>query len=300
MSVLNIRDLTKVYQFDVCALNGVNLSIKKGDFFSILGKNGAGKSTIIGIITSLIKKTSGKVYVCSYDLDSDFVYIKSLIGVVPQDFNFNQFETVLDIILNQAGFYGFSKSVIIDRAKFLLELFDLWDKRFSLSMNLSGGMKRRLMFVRALIHDPEILILDEPTAGVDLFSRKLILGFLKDLNKLGKTIILTTHYFEEIEELCNKIIIIDKGVVLKESNVIDLKIKLNENVFVLKIDDVNKLNNINNFNFKFVDKNTIELFLTESCKLNYFLKVLVDNDVYIYNITNKHKTLEEFFVDILT
>lgn len=296
MSILNICNLSKFYN-NICALNKINISINKGDFFSILGKNGAGKSTIIGIISSLINKTSGNIYINGVDFDNDPFSIKSIIGVMPQDFNFNQFETVFEIIINQAGFYGLRESCIIKRIEFLLKLFGLWEKRFTVCANLSGGMKRRLMFVRSIIHDPDILILDEPTAGVDVFSRKIIFEFLIDFNKLGKTILLTTHNFEEVEFLCNRVVIIDKGVILNDILVADISGFLTNNVFILKIDDSSKISN--SFNFNILDKNTIELCISKDLNLNYFLSILIDFDVKIYSISVKTNILEKFFIDSL-
>jgi ABC-2 type transport system ATP-binding protein len=297
MLILQVLNLTKSYDGKIFVLNDISFSICKGDFFSILGKNGAGKSTLIGILISLIKKTSGKVYIYGNDLDNKNIHIKSLIGVMPQDFNFNQFESVFDVIINQAGFYGLSKKYIFERAKFLLQVFDLWNKRFSICVNLSGGMKRRLMFVRSIIHDPEILILDEPTAGVDVFSRKIILDFLKKFNNLGKTVILTTHYFEEVESLCNKMIIIDKGNLLKETMVSDLFFYNSSNVFVLKIDDSSKLSKYNCFII--LDKHTIEFNISSSYSFNFFLNILMSANVIVYNINAKNNALEDFFIKSL-
>lgn len=299
MYALSIYDLVKVYSNDFFALNSINISINCGDFFSILGKNGAGKSTIIGILTSLIKKTSGKVYIYDYDLDRELIHIKKLIGVVPQEYNFNQFELVIDIVLNSAGFYGLKKSLIFNRARQLLKLLDLWDKRNCVSMHLSGGMKRRLMLVRALIHDPDILILDEPTAGIDIFSRKIILDFLRDFNKLGKTIILTTHYLEDIEALCNKVAIIDKGVLLKEAFVTDISFSLNSSFFIFKIDDTSKLANITGFKINLIDSNTFEVYLLKNQDLSVFLKLIIDKNIFVFNIINKNSSLEEFFINSL-
>lgn len=297
MSILCIHDLIKRYDNGFLALNNVNLSINYGDFYAILGKNGAGKSTIINIIVSLIKKTSGKIFISGLDLDYNSILIKSLIGVVPQDVNFNQFETVYDIICNQAGFYGFSRSYILNRINFLLNLFELWDKRNIVSSNLSGGMKRRLMLVRALIHDPDILILDEPTAGVDIFSRKVILDFLIELNKLKKTIILTTHYMDEVETLCNKIAVINKGSVLKELFVKDLHFFNIDKIFIIKVNKVYDLSFLKRFKFSILDKNTIELYLSKSDSLNEFLFFLIVNDINIFSVTIRSNLLEDFFLN---
>lgn len=297
MIVLDFSNVFKIYNNSFIALNGITFNVKRGDFFSILGKNGAGKSTLIGILSSLINKTYGKIYISGYDLDYDSLYIKSLLGFVPQDFNFNQFETVYNIIVNQANFYGLKYSFIKNRLENLLKLFDLWDYRFSLSINLSGGMKRRLMFIRALIHDPEILILDEPTAGIDIFSKKLILEFLQNFNKMGKTILLTTHNFDEIEILCNKIIIIDKGIILKEidSKILDMQ---QSDIYFFKIDDIKKLINIKDFEIKILDNNLIEFISDKNNKLHDFLKSLLDNDILIINILNKNNKIEKYFFNL--
>ncbi len=296
MNVIDIRNLVKIYDNGFLALNNVNLSIECGDFYAILGKNGAGKSTIINILVSLIKKTSGKVLISSYNLDYDSTRIKSLIGVVPQDVNFNQFESVSDIILNNAGFYGFSRRSILNRANSLLNLFELWEKRNSVSINLSGGMKRRLMLVRALIHNPDILILDEPTSGVDIFSRKIILTFLKELNKLGKTIILTTHCMEDVETLCNKISVINKGVILKELFIKDLHSFNIDKIFTIKIDNLNDISFLNKFKVIILDSNTLELYLFKNDCLNEFLFLLINNKINILSISIRNNPLEDFFL----
>lgn len=297
MSALRLINVSKKYTSDFLALNSINLNLSEGDFLSILGKNGAGKSTIIGIITSLIKKTSGKVYVFNYDLDYDYFFIRSLIGIVPQEFNFNQFESVSDIIFNQAGFYGLSRSSVFNRVKFLLDFFGLWGKRDVISMNLSGGMKRRLMLIRAMIHNPDILILDEPTAGVDIFSRKIILDFLKDLNKLGKTIILTTHYLEEVETLCNKVIVLDKGKLLNSEFVKNLKIKNAEKIYILTVDKLNFFCLNKDFIYKVIDDHSIEILISNKVSLNDYLNFFLKNNVHILNIESKTNVIENFFFD---
>lgn len=297
MSALRVSNLNKIYYNGFSALNNINLSIDYGDFYAILGKNGAGKSTIINIIVSLIKKTSGKVFISGFDLDYDSIIIKSLIGVVPQDVNFNQFESVADIIFNQAGFYGFSRSFIFNRVRSLLSFFELWDKRNTISANLSGGMKRRLMLVRALVHNPDILILDEPTAGVDIFSRKVILNFLMELNKLGKTIILTTHYMDEVETLCNKIAVINKGTILKELAMKDLHFFNLDKFFTIKVCSVDKLLSFNRFKFSILDKNTVDLHLSNNDSLNEFLFFLISNNINVFSISMRNNPLEDFFLN---
>jgi len=302
MSIICIRDLTKLYDGSILALDRVSMSINKGDFFALLGKNGAGKSTAIGILTSLVKKDSGKVYISDYDLDFDIMNIKSLIGFVPQEYNFSQFETVHDIVLNQAGFYGIKRSLAIERAKFYLNFFGLWEKRYSVSMSLSGGMKRRLMIVRALIHDPNILILDEPTAGVDILSRRLIWDFLRDFNKEGKTIILTTHYLEEVEYLCNSVAIIDLGSILLRTSVYDLLNRVSKRTILLEVENSDNIDRLDFINFKLFkkDRNLIEVLFVNDDSLNFLFDYLIKRGVIINNVKNKHNRLEELFVDLVT
>ncbi|HIH2762350.1 MAG TPA: ABC transporter ATP-binding protein [Candidatus Azoamicus sp.] len=246
--MIKIDNLNKKYK-NLIALNGISFSVEKGSFFSLLGKNGAGKSTTIGIIMSLIKKDSGKIFINNYDMDKDITQIKPLIGFMPQEYNFNQFETVIDIITNQAGFYGIKKSDAIKHADVLLKKFDLWNFKFSISMSLSGGLKRRLMLIRSLIHKPEILILDEPTAGVDIISRRLIWDYLKEINFNGTTIILTSHYLEEIEKLCTDVAIIHKGNIILKTKVSNLINKINDKIFILEIEN-EKGNKTNRTSYK--------------------------------------------------
>ena len=218
MSALTIRNLTKTYANGVQALKGIDLEVKKGDFFALLGPNGAGKSTTIGVISSLVNKSDGDVSIFGYSLDTQRSLAKKQIGVVPQEFNFNQFEKVFDIVVTQAGFYGIPGPLARERAEKYLRQLGLWDKRDKQSRTLSGGMKRRLMIARALVHEPELLILDEPTAGVDIELRRSMWDFLTKLNEQGKTIILTTHYLEEAESLCRHIAIIDHGVIAENTD----------------------------------------------------------------------------------
>ena len=215
---LSIRNLTKVYEDSFKALESISLNVKKGDFFALLGPNGAGKSTTIGIICSLVRKTEGKVSIFQYDVDTDFSAAKHLIGVVPQEFNFNQFEKPIDILVTQAGYFGITSDIALKRAEEYLKQLGLWEKRNDFSRNLSGGMKRRLMIARALIHEPKLLILDEPTAGVDIELRRSMWNFLTEINKSGTTIILTTHYLEEAESLCRNIAIIAHGKLIENTS----------------------------------------------------------------------------------
>ncbi len=283
--MIKIENLTKKYQ-NLIALNDISFSVEKGSFFSLLGKNGAGKSTTIGILMSLIRKDSGKIFIKDYDMDKDAIKIKPLIGFMPQEYNFNQFETVIDIITNQAGFYGIKKKESTKNAERLLKKFDLWQFRFSTSMSLSGGLKRRLMLIRSLIHNPEILILDEPTAGVDIISRRLIWDYLKEININGKTIILTSHYLEEIEKLCKDVVIIDKGNIILKTKVSDLINKITSKTFILEIED------------KTHEHREIEILLKKNDSLNNELDLLIKKDIQIKNIKNKTNDLEELFIKL--
>lgn len=285
--MIRIENLKKKYK-NLIALNNISFSVEKGSFFSLLGKNGAGKSTTIGILMSLIKKDSGKIFIKNYDMDKDITKIKPLIGFMPQEFNFNQFETVIDIIVNQAGFYGIEKSVAIKNAEILLKKFELWDFRYSISMSLSGGMKRRLMLIRSLIHNPEILILDEPTAGVDIMSRRMIWDFLKEINSNGKTIILTSHYLEEIERLCNNVAIIEKGNILIKTTVLDLINKTNEKTFIIDIENNNKKDELKQ----------VEILLKKNESLNKELMSLINKNTQIKDIKHKTNNLEELFIKL--
>lgn len=282
--MIKIENLKKTYK-NLTALNNVSFSIEKGSFFALLGKNGAGKSTTIGILMSLIRKDSGKIFIKNYDFDKDITKIKPLIGFMPQEFNFNQFETVIDIITNQAGFYGINKHDAIKNAEILLKKFELWDFRYAISMSLSGGMKRRLMLIRSLIHNPEILILDEPTAGVDIISRRMIWDFLKELNLNEKTIILTSHYLEEIEKLCNDVAIIEKGNILIKTKVLDLINRTNDKTFIIETKNKNEINHI-------------EIFLKKDESLNKELNLLIEKNIQIRDIKHKTNNLEELFIKL--
>ncbi|MFT4563424.1 MAG: ABC-2 type transport system ATP-binding protein, partial [Gammaproteobacteria bacterium] len=222
MNALEIHNLVKTYGSGICALDGVDLTVEEGEFFALLGPNGAGKSTTIGIISSLVNKTSGRIRVFGHDIDKEFSLAKSKIGLVPQELNFSQFESVFEIVLNQAGYYGISRREAYKNGQKYLEQLGLWDRRDQRSRDLSGGMKRRLMIARALVHQPKLLILDEPTAGVDIELRRSMWTFLKELNDSGTTIILTTHYLEEAEHLCRNIAIIDRGKIVENTSMKNL------------------------------------------------------------------------------
>src|ERR1700738_5190266 len=235
MNALSVRDLTKTYKNGVQALKGVDLDVEQGDFFALLGPNGAGKTTLIGIVTSLVNKSSGHASVFGHDIDRELEAAKACIGVVPQEVNFNMFETPFTIVVNQAGFYGIARPVAKTRAEQYLKQLQLWDKRDKMSRGLSGGIKRRLMIARALMHEPRLLILDEPTAGVDIEIRRSMWEFLRDLNEQGTTIILTTHYLEEAENLCRNVAIIEGGRIIERDSMVNVLRKLQTEIFVLNL-----------------------------------------------------------------
>ena len=295
MDAVSIENLEKTYAGKVEALKGISFSIEKDDFFALLGPNGAGKSTTIGIITSLVRKSSGSVKVFGHDIDKESEVTKQFIGVVPQEFNFNIFENVLDIVVNQAGYYGIERDVALERAEMYLKKLGLWEKRNMKSLSLSGGMKRKLMIVRALIHNPKLLILDEPTAGVDVETRREMWEFLKELNRSGTTIILTTHYLEEAEQLCNNIAIINKGKVIVESSMRGLLKKLDKETFVLDLDKSVKLKMKD---VKQVDENTIEVSIDKDKSLNDIFEKLSKKGIKVLSVRAKVNRLEEMFVSL--
>lgn len=303
MKALSIRGLRKVYKGGVEALKGIDLDVEEGDFFALLGPNGAGKSTTIGIIASLINKTAGEVKVFGYDLDTQLVELKRQIGLVPQEFNFNQFETVRQIVVNQAGYYGVHRDLAHERAEKYLKQLGLWDKRNEPARSLSGGMKRRLMIARALLHQPKLLILDEPTAGVDIELRRSMWGYLEDINREGITIILTTHYLEEAESLCRNVAIIDNGVIIKNTSIKRLLATLNMETFVLDIESAEdeQLGKIDlgDFNWRQIDEHSIEVDVQKSQGLNKVFEQLSEQGVKVLSMRNKANRLEELFVDLV-
>lgn len=299
-AALEINGLRKVYSNGFEALKGISLKVESGDFYALLGPNGAGKSTTIGVICSLVAKTSGKVSVFGYDIDSHFTEAKQCIGVVPQEFNFNQFEKVLDIVVTQGGYYGLPRRVALERAEKYLRLLDLWDMRESISRNLSGGMKRRLMIARALVHEPKLLILDEPTAGVDIELRRSMWEFLEKVNANGTTIILTTHYLEEAERLCRNIAIIDGGIIIENTSMKALLRKLTREVFVLDTkatvkDDLQ----VPGFVTRVIDDHCIETEVDQKQTLNELFECLAEQGITITSMRNKANRLEEMFVSVL-
>ncbi len=300
MPALSISDLHKTYKSGLTALKGVSLDVKQGEFFGLLGPNGAGKTTIIGIITSLVNKTGGTVKVFGVDIDEDFAAAKRLIGVVPQEFNFSIFEKVQDIVCQQAGYYGIARDEALVRSEKYLKKLGLWDKRNVAARELSGGMKRRLMIARGLVHDPKLLILDEPTAGVDVELRRGMWDFLVELNQAGRTIILTTHYLEEAELLCNQIAIISDGRIIENTNKRDLLRKLDKETFIFDtkapVDNVLPLEHVI---FSVTDGTTIEATLNKEQSLNNVFKHLSDQNIIVESMRNKSNRLEELFLEMV-
>ncbi|EDX90109.1 ATP-binding cassette domain-containing protein [Alcanivorax sp. VBW004] len=300
MSALTIRNLTKTYANGVQALKGIDLEVKKGDFFALLGPNGAGKSTTIGVISSLVNKTGGDVSIFGYSLDTQRSLAKKQIGVVPQEFNFNQFEKVFDIVVTQAGFYGIPAPLARERAEKYLRQLGLWDKRDKQSRTLSGGMKRRLMIARALVHEPELLILDEPTAGVDIELRRSMWDFLTRLNEQGKTIILTTHYLEEAESLCRHIAIIDHGMIAENTDMKSLLEQLQVETFVLDLArPVTEAPQLEGFEVWLRDAKTLEVAVPKSESLNTLFVELARLNFEVMSMRNKANRLEELFVRLV-
>ncbi len=297
---LVLEGLKKTYKGGVEAVKGISLTVEQGDFFALLGPNGAGKSTTIGIISSLVQKTAGSVQVFDFDIDKQLEEAKLCIGLVPQEFNFNQFETVLQIVVNQAGYYGVPKAVALERAQKYLSQLDLWDKRNSQSRTLSGGMKRRLMIARALMHEPKLLILDEPTAGVDIELRRSMWEFLKQINQQGVTIILTTHYLEEAEMLCRNIGIIDKGVLVECTSMKALLSKLNLETFILDLRrDIDVAPTLEGMVCRLTDPHTLEVDVAKDHNLNDVFTQLTAAKVEVLSMRNKSNRLEELFVELV-
>ncbi|MBV1880927.1 MAG: ABC transporter ATP-binding protein [Pseudomonadales bacterium] len=294
---IDIKQLSKVYSGGFQALKGIDLTVQQGDFFALLGPNGAGKSTTIGIMCSLVNKTSGKVKIFGVDIDEDFPAAKRHIGVVPQEFNFNQFEKVFDIVVTQAGYYGIETSIAKERTEKYLKMLDLWDKRNESSRMLSGGMKRRLMIARALIHEPKLLILDEPTAGVDIEMRRSMWDILTQLNESGTTIILTTHYLEEAESLCRNIAIIDNGKIIQHTDMRSLLAELDAQTYILDLKSpISEMPNMTKFGLVKVDDHTLEVNIKKDQSINVLFEQLNKSEVVVKSIRNKANRLEEMFV----
>jgi ABC-2 type transport system ATP-binding protein len=299
-TALSIRDLKKTYSGGLVALKGIDLDVEQGDFFALLGPNGAGKSTTIGIISSLINKTSGKVFIFGVDIDRDFATAKSHLGLVPQEFNFNGFEPAVEIVVNQAGYYGIERKLAYDRAERYLRQLGLWDKRREMARNLSGGMKRRLMIARALVHEPKLLILDEPTAGVDIEIRRSMWKFLREINARGTTIILTTHYLEEAESLCRNIAIIDHGIIIENTSMKQLLTQLQMETFVLDLrDPLEQLPELPGHSLHLVDEFTLEAEISKQQGVNRLFKDLTELGIEVLSMRNKTNRLEQLFVHLV-
>lgn len=296
---LEIAQLTKTYAGGVQALRGIDLNVEAGDFYALLGPNGAGKSTTIGIISSLVNKSSGTVRVFGYDIDKDIVNAKRQLGLVPQEFNFNPFETVMQIVVNQAGYYGVERREAQVRAEKYLNQLDLWGKRNERARMLSGGMKRRLMIARALMHQPKLLILDEPTAGVDIELRRSMWGFLKTLNAQGTTIILTTHYLEEAEMLCRSIGIIQHGELVENTSMKELLAKLKSETFILDLAAKSPLPELDGYHSRLTDTTTLEVEVMREQGLNNLFSQLSAQGVQVLSMRNKANRLEELFVTLM-
>ena len=300
MYALEIQQLRKTYANGVEALKGIDLNVKTGDFFALLGANGAGKSTTIGLITTLLTKTSGSIHINGYDLDKQPERAKSCLGLVPQEINLNIFETCEQILLNQEGYYGVSRNRAKITADSLLKQLGLWEKRFSIVRHLSGGMKRRLMIARALVHEPNVLILDEPTAGVDIEIRRSMWDFLARTNAQGTTIILTTHYLEEAEQLCKNIAIIDKGIIVEHTSMKSLLGSLHHQTFVLNtVEPIDELPDLEAFDGVKVDANTFEIRIDNQLTLNEVFSILNKKGLHVRSMRNKTNRLEELFLDLI-
>lgn len=296
---LELQDLRKTYRGSVEALKGINLTVEEGDFFALLGPNGAGKSTTIGIITSLVRKTSGTVRIFGHDLDREPAQAKKQLGLVPQEFNFNQFEPVEEILINQAGFYGIERRTAKRRVEYFLRKLGLWEKRRAQARMLSGGMKRRMMIARAMVHQPRMLILDEPTAGVDIEIRRSMWAFMQEINDKGTTIILTTHYLEEAENLCRNIAIIDKGRIIENTTMKSLLNKLDSEVFILDLrHPVDRTPHIEDTEVVLRDDTTLEIRIHKHRSLNELFCHLDREGIEVISLRNKHNRLEELFLDL--
>ena len=300
MNALSIHNLVKTYKNGVQALKGITFEVAEGEFTALLGPNGAGKTTTIGIITSLVNKTSGDVQVFGHNIDTEIEVAKSCIGLVPQEINFNQFEKIFDIVVNQAGFYGIPRKLARERAEKYLKQLSLWDKCDEISRNLSGGMKRRLMIARALVHEPRLLILDEPTAGVDIEIRRSMWNFLRKINKEGITIILTTHYLEEAENLCRRVAIIDHGQIIEYGRTKDLLAKLHTETFVLNLrKPLAALPPLDGYAVTQVDDTTLEVEVNKEQNINGLFELLSQDRIQVLSMRNKVNRLEELFVRLI-
>jgi ABC-2 type transport system ATP-binding protein len=300
MQALVLRQLTKTYKNGINALKGIDLEVAEGDFFALLGPNGAGKTTAIGIVTSLVNKTGGKVEVFGHDIDRELEIAKSCIGIVPQEVNFNMFESVFTIVVNQAGFYGIPRPLAKQRAEKYLRELQLWDRRNSIARSLSGGMKRRLMIARALMHEPKLLILDEPTAGVDIEIRRSMWEFLRNINDAGTTIILTTHYLEEAENLCRNVAIIEGGRIIERDTMANVLRKLQTEIFVFNLSEsLDAAPPLTGFRTSLPDNHTLEVEVSKGQHLNDIFAQLSALGVEVNSMRNKVNRLEELFIRLV-
>lgn len=299
-SALAIKNLNKVYANKLHALQDVSFTVQQGEFFALLGPNGAGKSTTIGIICSLINKSSGKVHIFDKDIDTNFVEARRELGIVPQEFNFNIFEPVVEIVVNQAGYYGIPRKQAFERAEYFLNKLDLWGKRRENARNLSGGMKRRLMIARALVHEPRLLILDEPTAGVDIEIRRTMWEFMRELNESGVTIILTTHYLEEAESLCRHVAIINEGKLIRDTSIRELIGQLNCETFILDLAAaVPEGFCLENIPTRIIDPMTLEIDIAKQHTINDVFEILKNVGVVVTSLRNKSNRLEQMFLNMV-
>ncbi len=300
MQALSIRNLRKIYKNGLQALKGIDLDVAAGDFFALLGPNGAGKSTTIGILCSLVTKTSGQISVFENDLDRHPHEVRRAIGLVPQEINFNQFETVINIVVNQAGYYGIGRRKALNRAEQVLTDLGLWDRRNTISRQLSGGMKRRLMIARALVHDPRLLILDEPTAGVDIEIRRSMWDYLREINRAGMTIILTTHYLEEAENLCRHIAIINQGKIVEHSAMPELLARLHINQFILELrQPLDNVPEIQGYSLERQDELTLIAGVPTELGIHHLFDALAVHGIEVVSLRNAANRLEQLFVNLV-
>lgn len=300
MNALTVKQLRKVYANGKTALKGIDLEVAEGDFFALLGQNGAGKSTTIGIISSLVKKTSGNISVFGFDMDTHLPEAKSLIGVVPQEMNFSMFDKTFQILIHQAGYYGIPANIAAERAEVYLKEMGLWEMRDQPALRLSGGMKRRLLIARALMNNPKLLILDEPTAGVDIELRHTLWRFLQNLNEQGTTIILTTHYLEEAEQLCKNVAIIDHGEIIENANMKLLVNQLKMQTVLLDIENLsNHVFQLTGFEYRIIDDTSLEVEIYREQSINDLFQLLTEQNLKVTSMRNKTNRLEELFINLI-
>lgn len=297
---LQIKNLKKTYASGLTALKGIDLEVQQGDFFALLGPNGAGKSTTIGIISNLVNKTAGTIKVFDHDIDEELEVAKSYIGIVPQEVNFSQFETCLEIVVNQAGYYGLNRKLALERAEHYLNQLQLWDRRKQRSRDLSGGLKRRLMIARAMVHEPGLLILDEPTAGVDIELRRSMWDFLTALNEQGTTIVLTTHYLEEAERLCRNIAIIDQGEIVENTSMRKLLSQLDKETYIIELQQgCDNVPPLQGFEIRLLDSECLEVDINKQQNLNQFFQQLDKQGLTVKGMRAKANRLEELFISLV-